>query len=143
MSSHRNPVARRSDGERHWGKGEDPCPEPSYLFASVAAKLDKLEDTFVTRSGRKATLQVWVEPGKLDQCAWAMQALKKSMKWDEDTFGLELDLDCYMIVAVGDFNMGAMENKGLNIFNTKYVLARPDIATAADFLNIAAGVATE
>jgi aminopeptidase N len=130
-------------GGRHWAKWEDPFPKPSYLFAMVAAKLDKLEDTFVTRSGRKATLQVWVEPGKVDQCAWAMQSLKKSMKWDEERFGLELDLDCYMIVAVGDFNMGAMENKGLNIFNTKYVLARPDVATDGDFMNIDRVVAHE
>jgi aminopeptidase N len=143
LLSNGNPVAHGSDGERHWVKWEDPFPKPSYLFAMVAAKLDKLEDTFVTRSGRKATLQVWVEPGKLDQCGFAMQALKKSMKWDEDVFGLELDLDCYMIVAVGDFNMGAMENKGLNIFNTKYVLARPDIATDSDFLNIDRVVAHE
>ncbi len=128
---------------RHWVKWEDPFPKPSYLFAMVAAKLDKLEDTFVTRSGRKATLQVWVEPGKLDQCAFAMQALKKAMKWDEEVFGLEVDLDCYMIVAVGDFNMGAMENKGLNIFNTRFVLARPDLATDTDFLNIDRVVAHE
>ncbi len=132
-----------SGGQRHWVRWEDPFPKPSYLFAMVAAKLDKLEETLVTRSGRAATLQVWVEPGKVDQCAWAMQALKKSIRWDEDTFGLELDLDCYMIVAVGDFNMGAMENKGLNIFNTKYVLARPDIATDTDFLNIDRVVAHE
>jgi len=144
LLSNGNQVARGDEpGGRHWVKWEDPFPKPSYLFAMVAAKLDKLEDTVVTRSGRKATLQVWVEPGKVDQCAWAMQALRKSMKWDEDTFGLELDLDCYMIVAVGDFNMGAMENKGLNIFNTKYVLARPDIATDGDFLNIDRVVAHE
>ncbi len=144
LLSNGNPVGRGNEaGGRHRVKWEDPFPKPSYLFAMVAAKLDKLEDSFVTRSGRKATLQVWVEPGKVDQCAWAMQALKKSMKWDEETFGLELDLDCYMIVAVGDFNMGAMENKGLNIFNTKYVLARPDIATDGDFLNIDRVVAHE
>jgi aminopeptidase N len=144
LLSNGNPVARGDEADgRHWVKWEDPFPKPSYLFAMVAAKLDKLEDVFVTRSGRKGTLQVWVEPGKVDQCAWAMQALKKSMKWDEEVFGLELDLDCYMIVAVGDFNMGAMENKGLNIFNTKYVLARPDIATDGDFLNIDRVVAHE
>jgi aminopeptidase N len=142
-----NPPAAPADsplgGERHWVRWEDPFPKPSYLFAMVAAKLDKLEETFVTRSGRKVTLQVWVEPGKLDQCSFAMQALKKAMKWDEEVFGLEVDLDCYMIVAVGDFNMGAMENKGLNVFNTKYVLARPDIATDSDFLNIDRVVAHE
>ncbi|HSD44377.1 MAG TPA: aminopeptidase N [Burkholderiales bacterium] len=130
-------------GGRHWARWEDPFPKPSYLFALVAAKLDVLEDTFVTRSGKRARLAIYVEPGKLDQCGFAMQALKKSMKWDEVTFGLELDLDRYTIVAVGDFNMGAMENKGLNIFNTKYVLARPDIATDTDFINIDRVVAHE
>ena len=88
-------------------------------------------------------LGIYVEPGKLDQCPHAMDALKKSMKWDEDTYGLECDLDYYMIVAVGDFNMGAMENKGLNIFNTKYVLARPDVATDTDYVNIDRVVAHE
>ncbi len=132
-----------SMGVRHWAKWEDPFPKPSYLFALVAAKLDKLQDTFVTKSGRAVTLSIYVEPGRLDQSAFAMQALKKSMKWDEDAFGLEIDLDQYMIVAVGDFNMGAMENKGLNIFNTKYVLARADTATDADFLNIDRVVAHE
>ena len=128
---------------RHWARWVDPFPKPSYLFAMVAAKLDVLEDTFVTRSGKTARLAIYVEPGKLDQTAFAMEALKKSMKWDEDVFGLELDLDQYMIVAVGDFNMGAMENKGLNIFNTKYVLARPDIATDIDYQNIDRVVAHE
>ncbi len=93
---------------RHWAKWVDPFPKPSYLFAMVAAKLDLLEDTFVTRSGKNARLAIYVEPGKLDQTGFAMQALKKAMKWDEEVFGLELDLDQYMIVAVGDFNMGAM-----------------------------------
>jgi aminopeptidase N len=148
LLSNGNPVGRGDDPSpearnRHWVKWEDPFPKPSYLFAMVAAKLEKLEDVFVTRSGRRATLQVWVEPGKLDQCGFAMQALKKAMKWDEEVFGLEVDLDCYMIVAVGDFNMGAMENKGLNIFNTRYVLARPDIATDSDFLHIDRVVAHE
>lgn len=128
---------------RHWAKWVDPFPKPSYLFAMVVAKLDVLEDTFVTRSGKTARLAIYVEPGKLDQTAFAMEALKKSMKWDEDVFGLELDLDQYMIVAVGDFNMGAMENKGLNIFNTKYILARPDIATDVDYQNIDRVVAHE
>jgi aminopeptidase N len=128
---------------RHWAKWVDPFPKPSYLFAMVAAKLDVLEDTFVTRSGKTARLAIYVEPGKLDQTGFAMQALKKAMKWDEDVFGLELDLDQYMIVAVGDFNMGAMENKGLNVFNTKYILARPDIASDIDYQNIDAVVAHE
>ncbi len=131
------------EGARHWARWEDPFPKPSYLFAMVAAKLDKLEDSIITKSGRRVTLQIYVEPGKLDQCGFAMQALRKAMKWDEDVFGLELDLNQYMIVAVGDFNMGAMENKGLNVFNTKYVLARPDIATDSDFMSIDRVVAHE
>ena len=129
--------------DRHWAKWEDPFAKPCYLFALVAAKLDVLEDTFVTKSGRTVRCAVYVEPGKLDQCAHAMAALKKSMQWDEERFGLEMDLDIYMIVAVGDFNMGAMENKGLNIFNTKYVLARPDTATDTDYQNIDRVVAHE
>ncbi|MGZ8264936.1 MAG: aminopeptidase N, partial [Burkholderiales bacterium] len=128
---------------RHWARWEDPFPKPSYLFAMVAANLDVLEDRFVTRSGKHARLALYVEPGKLDQAGFAMQALKKAMKWDEDVFGLELDLDQYMIVAVGDFNMGAMENKGLNVFNTKFVLARPDTATDIDYQNIDRVVAHE
>ncbi|MBI4986709.1 MAG: aminopeptidase N [Rhodocyclales bacterium] len=131
------------DGARHWARWEDPFAKPAYLFALVAAKLDVLEDAFVTRSGRRVRLAVYVEPGKLDQCGHAMAALKKAMRWDEERFGLEMDLDHYMIVAVGDFNMGAMENKGLNIFNTKYVLARPDTATDGDFQNIDRVVAHE
>ena len=130
-------------GQRHWAKWVDPFPKPSYLFAMVAARLDRLEDSFVTRSGRKVKLSVFVEAGKLNQCRFAMAALKRAMKWDEDVFGLELDLDQYMIVAVGDFNMGAMENKGLNIFNTKYVLARADTATDNDFMFLDRVVAHE
>ncbi len=128
---------------RHWAKWQDPFAKPCYLFALVAARLDVLQDRFVTRSGRTVNLAVYVEPGKLDQCGHAMAALKKSMAWDEQRFGLEMDLDQYMIVAVGDFNMGAMENKGLNIFNTKYVLARADTATDSDFQNIDRVVAHE
>ena len=130
-------------GQRHWVKWVDPFPKPSYLFAMVAARLDRLEDSFVTKSGRNVKLFVFVEPGKLDQCKFAMTALKRAMKWDEEVFGLELDLDQYMIVAVGDFNMGAMENKGLNIFNTKYVLARADTATDNDFMFLDRVVAHE
>src|SRR3979409_1833017 len=104
---------------RHWVRWQDPFPKPCYLFAMVAAKLDKLEDQFVTRSGRRGRLAIYVGPGKLDQSGFAMQALKKSMKWDEDEFGLEVDLDNYSIVAVGDFNMGAMEIKGSQHFTTK------------------------
>ena len=130
-------------GGRHYARWQDPFPKPCYLFAMVAAKLDKLEDRFITRSGRPVQLAIYVDPGKLDQCGFAMQALKRAMKWDEDAFGLEVDLDNYSIVAVGDFNMGAMENKGLNVFNTKYVLARPDIATDADYLAIDRVIAHE
>ncbi len=130
-------------GGRHRARFEDPFPKPSYLFALVAAKLDVLEDSFTTRSGRNARLFVYVEPGRLEQASWAMDCLKRAMRWDEKRFGLELDLDQYKIVAVGDFNSGAMENKGLNIFNTKYVLARPDIATDTDYTNIDRVVAHE
>ncbi|NIO42585.1 MAG: aminopeptidase N [Burkholderiales bacterium] len=128
---------------RHWAKWEDPFPKPSYLFAMVAAKLDRRHDEFKTCSGRTVALSIFVEPGKLDQSEFAMQALKRAMKWDEDRFGLEIDLEQYMVVAVSDFNMGAMENKGLNIFNTKYVLARPDISTDRDFMFLDRVVAHE
>ena len=139
-----NPVASGDEANgRHWAKWADPFRKPAYLFALVAGKLDGLFDTFKTASGRTVQLAIYVEPGKLDQCPHAMAALKKSMKWDEERFGLECDLDHYMIVAVGDFNMGAMENKGLNIFNTKYVLARADVATDVDFENIDRVVAHE
>jgi aminopeptidase N len=127
---------------RHRASFEDPFPKPSYLFAMVAANLEVLEDEVVTSKGRK-DLFVYVEPGKLDQAGWAMDCLKRAIAWDERRFGLELDLDEYKIVAVGDFNSGAMENKGLNIFNTKYVLARADTATDADYLNIDRVVAHE
>ena len=139
-----NPVAHGDEADgRHWARWQDPFKKPCYLFALVAGKLDGLFDTFSTASGRSVQLAIYVEPGKLDQCAHAMLALKKSMLWDEQRFGLECDLAHYMIVAVGDFNMGAMENKGLNIFNTKYVLARPDVATDVDFENIDRVVAHE
>ncbi len=137
LLSNGNPLgAGEEAGGRHWAKWHDPHPKPCYLFALVAARLDALEDRYRTGSGREVALAVYVEPGKLDQCGHAMAALQKAMRWDEESFGLECDLDRYMIVAVGDFNMGAMENKGLNIFNTKYVLARPDIASDADYENI-------
>ncbi len=126
-----------------WARFEDPFPKPCYLFALVAANLDVLKDEFVSRSGKRKELFLYVEPGKLDQAGWAMDCLKRAMKWDERRFGLELDLDQYKIVAVGDFNSGAMENKGLNIFNTRYVLARADTATDVDYLNIDRVVAHE
>ena len=128
---------------RHWATWQDPFPKPCYLFAVVAARLDCMADTFLTRSGRQVLLQFFVEPGKLDQGAFALGALKKAMKWDEETYGLEVDLDQYNIVAVGDFNAGAMENKGLNVFNTKLVLARADISTDFDFNFIDRTVAHE
>jgi len=130
-------------GGRHWARFDDPFPKPAYLFAMVAAKLEAIEDAVTTRSGRRAHLLVYVEPGKLDQAAWSMDCLKRAIAWDEKRFGLELDLDRYVIVAVGDFNSGAMENKGLNIFNAKYILARPDTATDTDYLNIDRVVAHE
>jgi aminopeptidase N len=139
-----NPIGSGDEGaDRHWARWEDPFAKPCYLFALVAAHLDVLRDRFTTGSGRQVQLTVFVEPGKLDQCAHAMDALQRSMRWDEEVFGLECDLDHYMIVAVGDFNMGAMENKGLNIFNTKYVLARADTATDGDYQNIDRVVAHE
>ena len=121
---------------RHFAVWEDPFNKPSYLFALVAGDLVCLEDHFTTMSGRDVLLQIYVEPRNRDYCDHAMVSLKKSMRWDEETFGLEYDLDRFMIVAVDDFNMGAMENKGLNIFNSKYVLARPETATDGDYLGI-------
>jgi len=130
-------------GGRHWARFDDPFPKPSYLFAMVAANLDLLEDEFISKSKKRKQLFLYVEPGKLDQAGWAMDCLKRAMQWDERRFGLELDLDRYNIVAVGDFNSGAMENKGLNIFNTRYILARADTATDVDYLNIDRVVAHE
>ncbi|AOE49724.1 Aminopeptidase N [Kangiella sediminilitoris] len=121
---------------KHFAVWEDPFKKPSYLFALCAGDYDLLTDSFQTMSGREVRLEIYVDKGKLDQCHHAMASLKKAMKWDEEVFGLEYDLDIYMIVAVGDFNMGAMENKGLNIFNTKYVLASQDTATDTDFIDV-------
>ncbi len=131
------------DGGRHFAVWHDPFPKPSYLFALVAGDLAVLSDEFVTASGRKVALGIHVEHGKQARAAYAMDALKRSMKWDEEVFGLEYDLDIFNIVAVSDFNMGAMENKGLNIFNDKYVLADEETATDADFANIEAIIAHE
>ncbi|MBP6801388.1 MAG: aminopeptidase N, partial [Zoogloea sp.] len=128
---------------RHFARWEDPFLKPSYLFALVAADLKALERKVDTMSGREVLLQVWVEERDLDRTAHAMDSLVHSLRWDEDVFGLELDLDRFMIVAVSDFNMGAMENKGLNIFNTKYVLANPDTGTDLDFENVESVVAHE
>jgi aminopeptidase N len=131
-----------ADG-RQCARWEDPFPKPSYLFALVAGTLVAHEERIVRRSGQEALLQVWVEPGQLDRTAHAMQSLIRSIRWDETRYGLELDLDRFMIVAVSDFNMGAMENKGLNIFNTKYVFAHPRLATDADFAGVESVVAHE
>jgi aminopeptidase N len=127
----------------HSAVWEDPFPKPSYLFALVAGKLECIEETITTSSGAKKLLQIWVEPHDLKKTRHAMDSLIASIHWDEKRYGLELDLERFMIVAVGDFNMGAMENKGLNIFNTKYVLAQPETATDADFANIESVVAHE
>lgn len=124
-----------SDG-RHWVVWQDPFPKPCYLFALVAGDFDVLRDSFTTRSGRDVALELFVDHGNLDRADWAMASLKQSMRWDETRFDLEYDLDIFMIVAVDFFNMGAMENKGLNVFNSKYVLARAETATDADYLNI-------
>jgi aminopeptidase N len=131
-----------SDG-RHFARWDDPFRKPSYLFALVAAQLECLEETIVDATGREKLLQVWVEAHDLDKTRHALDSLIHSIRWDEKRFGLHLDLDRFMIVAVGDFNMGAMENKGLNIFNTKYVLARPETASDADYANIEAVVGHE
>ena len=144
MLSNGNAVERGAlDDGRRYVVWEDPFPKPSYLFALVAGRLECVEDTFTTRSGREVALRIHVEPHNLDKCAHAMRSLKRAMRWDEDVYGLEYDLDTFMIVAVDDFNMGAMENKGLNVFNSKYVLARPDTATDADFAAIEAVIAHE
>jgi aminopeptidase N len=127
----------------HFAVWKDPFPKPCYLFALVAGNLVHIEDTFITRSGRSVNLRIYVEERNKSKCDHAMRSLKKAMKWDEDVYGLEYDLDLFMIVAVDDFNMGAMENKGLNIFNSKYVLASPETATDQDYLGIEGVVAHE
>jgi len=129
--------------DRHYATFRDPFPKPSYLFAMVAGDLVGIHDCFTTASGREVALAIYVEHHNRDKCNHAMAALKKAMRWDEETFGLEYDLDHYLIVAVDDFNMGAMENKGLNIFNAAYVLARPESATDDDFERIEAVIGHE
>ncbi|MGE0004956.1 MAG: aminopeptidase N [Parvibaculaceae bacterium] len=129
--------------DRHFAEWHDPFPKPSYLFALVAGDLAHVTDHYTTRSGRKVELRIYVEKGKEDRCGWAMESLKTSMRWDEERFGREYDLDIFMIVAVSHFNMGAMENKGLNIFNDKYILALPETATDVDYVNIEAIIAHE
>ncbi|HEX4856474.1 MAG TPA: aminopeptidase N [Limnobacter sp.] len=127
----------------HLTRWEDPFPKPAYLFALVAGNFVCQEETIQKSNGKSALLQVWVEPGNLDKTDFAMQSLKKSIDWDRKRFGLDLDLDRFMIVATADFNMGAMENKGLNIFNTKFVFANPDLATDVDFENVESVVGHE
>jgi len=137
LLSNGNPVdSGELENGRHWLKWHDPFKKPCYLFALVAGQLECVADTFTTQSGREVKLEIYVESHNIDKCGHAMASLQRSMKWDEEVFGREYDLDIYMIVAVDDFNMGAMENKGLNVFNSKYVLARPDTATDMDFINI-------
>ncbi|WP_174634640.1 aminopeptidase N [Yersinia thracica] len=144
LLSNGNPVGQGDlDNGQHWVKWEDPFPKPCYLFALVAGDFDVLRDKFITRSGREVALELFVDRGNLDRADWAMTSLKNSMKWDETRFGLEYDLDIYMIVAVDFFNMGAMENKGLNVFNSKYVLAKAETATDKDYLNIEAVIGHE
>ena len=133
----------QDDQGRNWVKWQDPFPKPCYLFALVAGDFDVLRDSFTTRSGRNVALEIFVDRGNLDRADWAMTSLKNSMKWDEERFGLEYDLDIFMIVAVDFFNMGAMENKGLNVFNSKYVLAKAETATDKDYLGIEAVIGHE
>ncbi|MDR5609025.1 MULTISPECIES: aminopeptidase N [unclassified Arsenophonus] len=132
-----------TNDDRHWVKWQDPFPKPSYLFALVAGDFDVLYDNYVSQSGHNVTLALFVDKGNLDRADWAMVSLKNAMRWDETRFGYEYDLDIYMIVAVDFFNMGAMENKGLNIFNAKYVLAKTETATDKDYLNIEAVIGHE
>ena len=130
-------------GGRHFAVWHDPHPKPAYLFALVGGDLACIEDKFRTMSGHDVVLRIYVEHGKEDRCDYAMDSLKRSMRWDEQVFGREYDLDIFMIVAVSDFNMGAMENKGLNVFNDRYVLATPETATDNDFAGIEAVIAHE
>jgi aminopeptidase N len=130
-------------GGRHFAVWHDPHPKPSYLFALVGGNLACVEDRFRSMSGRDVTLRIYVEHGKEDRCGYAMDSLKRAMRWDEEAFGREYDLDIFMIVAVSDFNMGAMENKGPNVFNDKYVLASGDTATDADYAHIEGVIAHE
>ena len=144
LLSNGNP-AGTGEGEngRHWARWEDPHPKPSYLFALVAGDLVAVSDYFTTKSGRDVVLNIWVRSGDEDRCAYAMDSLKRSMHWDEEVYGLEYDLDVFNIAAVSDFNMGAMENKGLNVFNTKFVLARPETATDGDYQGVETVIAHE
>lgn len=144
LLSNGNPIGSGpADDGRHWATWEDPFMKPAYLFALVAGDLWCVEDSFTRQSGRDVALRIYVEPENLDKCDHAMVSLKKSMRWDEEVYGREYDLDIFMIVAVNDFNMGAMENKGLNIFNSSCVLARAETATDAAHQRVEAVVAHE
>ncbi|WP_062016446.1 aminopeptidase N [Aureimonas sp. AU4] len=144
LLSNGNPVeAGVTDNGRHFTVWDDPFPKPSYLFALVAGDLDHIEEPFRTQSGREVRLAIYTEKGLSDRAGYAMDALRRSMVWDERRFGREYDLDVFNIVAVGDFNMGAMENKGLNVFNHKYVLLDPDTATDADYQGVETVIAHE
>ncbi|MET1078406.1 MAG: aminopeptidase N [Pseudomonas sp.] len=144
LLSNGNPIASGpEDNGRHWATWEDPFMKPAYLFALVAGDLWAIEDSFTTQSQREVALRIYVEPENVDKCQHAMDSLKKSMRWDEEVYGREYDLDIFMIVAVNDFNMGAMENKGLNIFNSSCVLARAETATDAAHQRVEAVVAHE
>lgn len=144
LLSNGNLIAQgEEENGRHWALWRDPFKKPSYLFALVAGTLASIEDEFITQSGKAVTLKIFVEPGQEDKCTHAMESIKKSMRWDEKVYGREYDLSIFMIVAVSDFNMGAMENKGLNIFNSKYILARPETATDQDFMGVESVVAHE
>ncbi len=144
LLSNGNPAASGDlDGGRHFATWEDPFPKPCYLFALVAGDLRCVEGRYVTASGRAVALRIYVEPHNVDKCDHAMRSLTKAMRWDEEVYGREYDLEVYMIVAVGDFNMGAMENKGLNVFNAKFVLARSETATDRDFQGIEGVIAHE
>ncbi len=143
LLSNGNPGGSGESGGRRWARWIDPHPKPSYLFAVVAGDLVAVTGSFTTRSGRAVDLGIHVRRGDEDRCGYAMRSLKASMAWDEAVWGLEYDLDVFNIAAVSDFNMGAMENKGLNVFNTKYVLARPDTATDADYQGVESVIAHE
>jgi len=143
LSNGNKVAAGEFKNNQHWVTWNDPFAKPSYLFALVAGQLECVADTFTTQSGREIELEIFVEAHDKDKCAHAMQSLKYAMRWDEAVYGREYDLDLYMIVAVSHFNMGAMENKGLNVFNTKFVLARPDTATDVDYEGIEGVIAHE
>jgi aminopeptidase N len=145
LLSNGNPSERGTvdRGRRHYAVWKDPHPKPCYLFALVGGNLSPVASTFRTRSGRNVDLAIYVEPGKEDRCGWAMDALKRSMRWDEERFGLEYDLDVFNVVAVSDFNLGAMENKGLNVFNDRLILASPETATDTIYEAIESVVAHE